>query len=103
MKLWERVIDQRLRNDISTSGNQFSLIRSRSITKAISFLTRLVELCSDRKKDFHIMFIDLENVQCRVTYEVLWRYLDKKGVSVTYIQVINDMYEGVKTSISTFA
>jgi len=44
----------------------------------------------------HMVFIDLEKVYERVPCEVLWECLEKKEVSLTYIQVTRDMYERVK-------
>jgi len=93
MKLWERVIEGRLRKEISISDNQFSFMPGRLTTEAIHLIRRLTEVCRDRKKDFHMVFIDLEKVYDRVSREVIWGYLEKKGVLVVYIQAIKDMYE----------
>jgi len=71
----------------------------RSTTEAIYLIRRLIEVYWDRKKDLHIVFIDLEKAYDRVLREVLWEYLEKKGVSVVYIRAIKDMYEGVKNSV----
>ena len=38
----------------------------------------------------------------RIPHEVLSRRLEKKHVSDIYIQIIEDIYEGVKTSVKTF-
>jgi len=51
------------------------------------------------KVDLHTMFIDLEKAHDRVLREMLWRCLEKKGVSPEYIRVIKDMYEGGRTSV----
>jgi len=48
--------------------------------------------------DLHLVFIDLEKTYDRVSKEILWKALKKKGVRVTNIQAIMDMYEEVSTS-----
>ena len=62
MKLWERVIEERLRKDISISENQFSFMPDRSTTEAIYLLRRLMRLYRDRKVDLHMVFIDMKKV-----------------------------------------
>jgi len=49
------------------------------------------------------VFVDLEKAYDKVPREVMWEYLEKREVSVAYIKVIKDMYEGVKTSVTTSA
>ena len=43
MKIWERVVERRLRKIVSISENQFGFMPGRSTTKAIHLVRRLVE------------------------------------------------------------
>ena len=63
----------------------------------------LIEVYRDRKKDFHLVFIDLEKAYDYVPHEVFWECLEKKGLSGTYIWATKNMYKWVKTSVGSSA
>ena len=101
MKLWEKVIEHRLRQETSISENQFGFMPSRSTIEAIHLLRQLMEKFRANKKGMHLAFIDLEKTYDRVAREVLWWVLDKKMVSSRYIDLIKDMYDNSVTTIRT--
>jgi len=71
----------------------------RSTTEVIYLFRRLMGLYRNRNVVLHMVFIDLEKAYDRIPGEVLWRCLEKKGVSPLYIRLIKDMYEGGKMSV----
>ncbi|KAK9133636.1 hypothetical protein Scep_013164 [Stephania cephalantha] len=50
MKLWERIIDNRLRRETTISENQFGFMPGRSTMEAIFLVRRLLEKYREKKK-----------------------------------------------------
>ncbi|KAH1238778.1 LINE-1 retrotransposable element ORF2 protein [Glycine max] len=60
MKLWERVIERRLRKETQVTENQFGFMPGRSTMEAIYLLRRVMEQYHMDQQDMHLIFIDLE-------------------------------------------
>ena len=101
LKLWERVMERRLRSATSVSVNQFGFMPGRSTTEAIYLLRQLMEKYREVKKDLYITFIDLEKAYDRIPRTLIWWTLEKKKVCSSYISLIKDMYEGATTCVRT--
>jgi hypothetical protein len=101
MKLWERVIEHRLRTATSVTQNQFGFMLGRSTMEAIFLLRQLMERFREQKKDLHMVFIDLEKAYDKVPRNVMWWVLEKHKVPTKYITLIKDMYKDVVRCVRT--
>ena len=101
MKLWERVIEHRLRRMTSVTKNQFGFMPGRSTMEAIFLVRQLMERYREQKKDLHMVFIDLEKAYDKIPRNVMWWALEKHKVPAKYITLIKDMYNNVVTSVRT--
>ena len=66
MKVWERVMEHRLREITEVSENQFGFMPSRSTMEAIYLLRRVIEKYREKKRNIHMVFIDLKKAYDRV-------------------------------------
>ena len=100
MKLWERVIEHRLKAITQVSMNQFGFMPRRSTMEAIFLIRQVMERYRE-KKDLHMVFIDLEKAYDKIPNNVMWWALDKHKVPTKYVGRIKDMYNNVVTSVRT--
>ena len=97
MKLWERVIDLRIRNEVTIAEQRFGFIPGRSMIDAI-FCLRM-EKWSEGQKEVHCVFIDLEKPYDRVPGKEMWECLRLAETSEYYLRVMKDMYDGATTTV----
>ena len=71
IKLWERVIEARIRIDATITDQQFRFMPQRNTTDAIFCLRMLLVKCTEGQKALHCAFIDLEKAYDRVLKEEL--------------------------------
>jgi hypothetical protein len=100
MKLWERIIEHRLKGVTDVIENQFGFMSGRSTMEAIFLVRQVMERCREQKKDLHMVFIDLEKVYDKVPRNVMWWALQKHKVSTKYITLMKDMYDNDVTSVT---
>ena len=68
MKLWERIIENRIREIVELRNIQFGFRRGMSTTEPIFALRILQEKYQERKKDIHMVFVDLEKAYMIVSH-----------------------------------
>ena len=101
IKLWERLIEARLRQITSIDNTQYGFRPGKSTTEPIFILRIIQEKYREMNKELHMVFVDLENAYDRVTREFIWWCLRKKGVPEAYVTITQDMYNDCETLVST--
>ena len=101
MKLWERIIENRIREIVELGNIQFRFRKGMSTTEPIFALRILQEKYQERKKDLHMVLVDLEKAYDRVPRDLIWWALRKKNIPEAYITIIQDMYKETKTRVKT--
>ncbi|KAI5724883.1 hypothetical protein M8J77_008337 [Diaphorina citri] len=71
MKIWERIVETRLREEASTSEEQFGFMLGRGTTDGVFAIRKVMEKCREMQRDVHAVFIDLEKAyeRCCVCYK----------------------------------
>ena len=101
MKLFERLVEDRLRQVIEISSTQYGFQQGKSTTEPIFALRMMQEKHLEKRQDLHMIFVDLEKAYDRIPRDIIWWALRKKNVGEEYIKVIQDMYDGCTTSVRT--
>ena len=99
MKLWEKVIEARIKKEVTIAEQQFGFMPGRSITDAIFCLSMLLGKWTEGQKAVHCAFIDLEKAYDWVLREELWECLRLAETSECFIKIIKDMHNGATTTV----
>ncbi|KAK3559294.1 hypothetical protein QTP86_010737 [Hemibagrus guttatus] len=99
MKVWERVVEARLRKVVEICEQQYGFMPRKSTTDAIFAPRILMEKYRDGQRELHCVFVDLEKAYDRVPREELWYCMRKSGVAEKYVRVVQDIYERSRTVV----
>ena len=100
MKIWERTIDRRLREETSIGEEQFGFT-GRGTTDAIFAARQVMEKHREMQNELHIVFSDLEKAYDRVPRQAVWRCLREHGVPEKYMYLLKDTYDDARTQVKT--
>jgi len=101
MKVFERVLETRIRRRVKIDDMQFGFSPGKGTTDAIFLIRQIQEKYLAKKRELWIAFIDLEKAFDRVPRDVLWWALRCVGVEEWMVRVIMSMYEGATTAVKS--
>ena len=99
MKVWERIIEARLRDRVEISKQQYGFMPGKGTTDAMFALRMLIEKCREGQRELYCVFVYLEKAYDRVPREELWYCMRKSGIVEKYVQLVQNMYEGSETVV----
>lgn len=101
MKVYERVLEKRLRSQVELDEMQFGFMPGRSTTDPIFITRQVIEKHRAKRKKLFLAFVDLEKAFDRVPREVLRWALRRSGVEEWLVQAIMNLYHNATTAVRT--
>ena len=99
IKVWERIIEARLRDRVEISKQQYGFMPGKGTTNAMFALRMLKKKYRKGQGELHSVFVDLEKAYDRVLWEELWYCMRKLGIVEKYVQLVQDMYKESETVV----
>ena len=99
MKVWERIIEARLRDRVEINKQQYGFMLGKGTTDAMFALRMLMEKYREGQRELHCVFVDQEKAYGRVPREELWYCMKKSGIVEKYVRLVQDMYEESETVV----
>ncbi|KAK6757912.1 hypothetical protein RB195_015624 [Necator americanus] len=92
MKVFERVLEARLRKIVSVSLNQCGFVKDCSTMDAIHAVRILLEKHREKNRSVHLAFLYLEKAFDRVPHELLWMSMRSHRVPEEYVRWTKLLY-----------
>ena len=99
MKVWEKIIEARLRDKVEIRKQQYGFMPGKGTTDAMFALRMLMEKYGKGQRELHCVFVDLVKAYDRVPREELWYSMRKSGMAEKYVQLVQVLYEESETVV----
>ena len=101
LKILERVIEGRLRDQVRVHKHQFGFMKGKSTTDATFIARQIQEKYLEGNRKVYWCFVDLEKAYDRVPREVVYWSLRRRGVPEKLVRLVEMMYERARTAVRT--
>jgi hypothetical protein len=99
LKLLERILDGRLRVQVTIGRQQLGFMKGLGTVDGIFAIRQIMEKHREKQKVLHMAFIDLEKAYDRVPRQEVWRGLRARGVNEKYVRLIQECYRKATTRV----
>lgn len=99
MKIFERILDQRIREIVRLKINQCGFVKGTGTTDAIFAARQLMEKHREKQKPLHLAFLDLEKAFDRVPHKLIWYALRDHEVPEHLIDWIRLLYTNATSRV----
>jgi hypothetical protein len=99
LKVYERVIERRIRERIKINNSQFGLMQGEDTIDTILIIWQVYEKVLEGNNRRCLTFVDLEKAFDQVPRAVVYWGLRRKGITEKLVQVIVSMSDGAKTAV----
>jgi hypothetical protein len=99
MKIFERIIDSRLREIAKIKINQSGFVKGCGTTDPTHAARLLLEKHREKDKTVHAAFLDLEKAFDRVPHDLIWHSLRSHMVPEAYVDWVKLLYRNVTSVV----
>ncbi|VDP57363.1 unnamed protein product [Heligmosomoides polygyrus] len=99
MKIFERIVNGRIRDIVQLSSNQCSFVAGCGTVDAVHAARLLIGKHREKQKPVHIAFLELEKAFDRVPREVIWYALRHHGFPEELIEWVRILYSCPKSRV----
>ncbi|EYC05235.1 hypothetical protein Y032_0083g1658 [Ancylostoma ceylanicum] len=101
MKIFKRIVDQRIREIVELSSNQCGFMRNCGTTNAIHAPRLLVGKHLEKNAPLHVAFLGLGKASDRLPHDNIWYSLRIHGVPEELVVWIELLYDGTRSQVRT--